>query len=521
MNTLLKSSFLLFFLFLSINCFCQDDGSVSEESSIAKASNVRIRSSAIMDREDEIFYGFKKDSKILIPFEYDELPSVLAPLMRAKKNQKYGIINSKNEIIVPFVYDALPYPLLDFMLVRMDEKEGLIDMKGRIIIPVEYQGVYKSPFEENIYIAVSEDKINEFDREGNMQKSDFIYFKNYQYKKIVSVGNNAGKYGIVDYQKKEIIPLVYDCPLESFRNIDGIYQWKTCVNQKYGVIDIDQKLILAFEYEDVKKVCFNNWFEIREGKNVGIINEEGETIVPIEYDETSPIAINRTGNRLVIVTKDDLRGVYHEARKVIIPLEYEYLKFMRHKFIKVGKGDEFGLFDLNGKLVLPCEFEEDIIFKNNTLTACRKLERKGKYSSDGQLVPAKKFQFQEQLGDYLVVASSNEAGAKKGLVDNVGNLIALPDYDSFRVQKFENLGYNFFIFEKEGKFAFSVDNLLSKIQVLNKFTYDNLAFGIYKKDGKKLIAKGHDLKDIIGYSLSPNRKERTYINIRVQEILIK
>ncbi|MBK7408971.1 MAG: WG repeat-containing protein [Saprospirales bacterium] len=56
-------------------------------------------------------YGWvDKYHKVLIPFEYQELPEPISAFNPAKKNGKYGAIDASGKVVIPFKYSSLsPY----------------------------------------------------------------------------------------------------------------------------------------------------------------------------------------------------------------------------------------------------------------------------------------------------------------------------------------------------------------------------------------------------------------------------
>jgi len=87
---------------------------------------------------------------------YDDLVTISDDLLIAKKNNKYGIINSSNKTIIDFKYDGIE-AIDNYYVVLLNDKIGVIDKDGKEIIPINYT-VYKQDFslrlccgQENIF----------------------------------------------------------------------------------------------------------------------------------------------------------------------------------------------------------------------------------------------------------------------------------------------------------------------------------------------------------------------------------
>ncbi|TAG06489.1 MAG: WG repeat-containing protein [Cytophagia bacterium] len=107
--------------------------------------------------------GFWHDEiKKQIPLEYDFLkainfnPEFKNGIFKLYKNQKCGLINTKNEEILPFIYEDIKFPI-DFKpelptLTRLCVKEnnlwGVINLKGKKMIHYKYSSIM--PFENGI-----------------------------------------------------------------------------------------------------------------------------------------------------------------------------------------------------------------------------------------------------------------------------------------------------------------------------------------------------------------------------------
>ncbi|MBK8623545.1 MAG: WG repeat-containing protein [Saprospiraceae bacterium] len=67
-----------------------------------------LRPSGVLKDFDTKKYGIiDKNGDTIVPFIYDLLPNSFSEKMIAKKNGKFGIINSKNQILVDFKYNEL------------------------------------------------------------------------------------------------------------------------------------------------------------------------------------------------------------------------------------------------------------------------------------------------------------------------------------------------------------------------------------------------------------------------------
>ena len=104
-----------------------------------------------------------------------------------------------------------------------------------------------------------------------------------------------GKYGIIDINGKEIIPIQYD----NIETTEGVLE---CYPGEVGIINYnnllsivqmkDGKILFPFEYEDIKPtdVTHNrywrevSWYIVMKNGKYGCIKPDGEVVLPLEYD---------------------------------------------------------------------------------------------------------------------------------------------------------------------------------------------------------------------------------------------
>lgn len=205
------------------------------------------------------------------------------------------------------------------------------------------------------------------------------------YKDFIYVYTGKGKkrkIGMVDADGNIILPL---------QKIDTISwiskKYKTMIvskKGKYGMIDFTGKVIVPFKYKniDISGIPLSedylkneNTFFIWKDKNTyGLMRENGEMIIPVEYDirgnnnRLELMLANTVSNYNVIVlskkTKKGWKRTWMEIEtgKMLVPMEYEKIGLLGNyfpnvKIYQVGNKNLSGLIDANGKMILPVEYE--------------------------------------------------------------------------------------------------------------------------------------------------------------------
>lgn len=170
------------------------------------------------------------NNKVIIPLEYDRKlthpVSRVYPLWNKKffqlaKNNRWGILGIDGKVIIPFQYasvDTLPYaPAPMFITGREDSGYmyllmGVIDTHNKILIPHKYTSIVytKSGSMKGFVVTDTNDKAAWIDYPSfktliQPYYNDVRFFE--RDKLIASIDR---KYGIVNTQKKVLLPLEYD-----------------------------------------------------------------------------------------------------------------------------------------------------------------------------------------------------------------------------------------------------------------------------------------------------------------------
>ncbi len=242
-------------------------------------------------KKGKIYSIFNKDLKRLgESYEpvYNDFSTTTPFIIFKNIRNKYGIAASSGEIIVPFEYDELfKIEKTQFFKASKGDKFGVIDEKGKIRIPIQYKEIY------SLY--------DKFDVEKHLKNNLFIADGN----KIIGVNNEIKISG-------------YDSLDPIFNNHNYLIVSK---NKKFGIIDIDKKIILPLEYDEI-----SNWTEygprhskfiVKNGKTGLIDHETFKVTIPTMYDKLLYL------NGLIFAKKEKREGIINEEGRVICDFIYD------------------------------------------------------------------------------------------------------------------------------------------------------------------------------------------------------
>ena len=141
-----------------------------------------------------------------------------------------------------------------FKRVKTPEKNeftwGAIDDEGHVVIEPKY-GPFRDCWED----------------------ADFIYLK-------VKDKNGTVRYGALGYDGRQRLPFVYDYD----EDIDVEHgKCVMCKNGMYGIVNLDNQLLLPFEYKKMKGWKKNQWLVAKDGKNCGYMDGNLRIVIPMKY----------------------------------------------------------------------------------------------------------------------------------------------------------------------------------------------------------------------------------------------
>ena len=236
-------------------------------------------------------YGFiDKTGKEIIPIKYNEVKPFYGDLALVVLNGKYGFVDKKGEEIISLKYDynefIYEYPVFqykDLAKVVLNKKWGFIDKTGKEIVPLKYDHV--EDFGKGGLAKVKlGDKYGYIDRKGlevipikyNWTRIDPIWGCSY-------MAILDGESYIVDAKSDSVIVSKY------YDETDDFYEGRAKVKlkNKYGFIDKDKKEVIPLKYDDAD--FFSEglvWVKL--DNKYGFIDDMGQEIIPLKYDNAYP-----------------------------------------------------------------------------------------------------------------------------------------------------------------------------------------------------------------------------------------
>ncbi len=338
-------------------------------------------------------------------------------VLRVKKDNRYGLINFEGKEVLSANYDSITSlkGVTNIIKVEKDGKFGLFDLNGNMIIKTEYDEI--SLFDKSNTKSFIVKKYNKYGVAGE----DELEAK---YKEIKQVSGN-GMYVVKESDNWKIISKDGATELESdFGDVKSINGDNIIVskNNKLGVINTQGNQILPIEYQDLI-YAFSNYYIAKKDDKYGIINTSNETKLAFKYTQISHLKsvdfieawteTNETeifNNNLEykltgLITDLDVDKGYMRIR---ISEEYKYynFKFEEKKNTEILSGNtlfldkkdgKYGFIDLNGKVKVEYIYDDATEQNSFGYAAINKDGKWGCINQNGEIIVEPKYSLQNNL----------------------------------------------------------------------------------------------------------------------------
>lgn len=251
-----------------------------------------------------------KEGKVRIDFQYELVSLFRKGVAVVKKKGRFGVINKDNEIILPFNYDYCSQDFLGNFIVRKNELCGYFSLNGKEMMPVKYKRIQALNKDTFLVNERGQYKIIKDNNEVNLPQVDEVMV--YKESNVLVIARN-GKYGMIDYNGREIMKCKYDF----FRGeMDG-YSFSAILGGKWGIVD-----------------------------------NQGNVIVDFLFDE-----IYGDSGNLILAKLDGKYGFIDRNCEIVIPFKYDYANNFKNGIAPVCINYRWGIIDINDKILIECKFQ--------------------------------------------------------------------------------------------------------------------------------------------------------------------
>ncbi|MCL1919083.1 MAG: WG repeat-containing protein [Peptococcaceae bacterium] len=269
-------------------------------------------------------------------------------------------------------------------------------------------------------------------------KSGLIYDTIHPFYKGRALVEKDGKCGYINTEGDEVVPLVYD---RSGRGYFPLFDLEKA-HSRYVAKDGKTFIVEVFDDQDKRTdlIDENNWRWVEKDGKEGIIDADGNVIIPLEYDlvggsvnvhfyengDDSGIKDVSFYEGRLRVLADRKWGFIDRANTVIIPLEYDYVLNFDEGIAHVEKDGKSGYVDTYGTLVIPLEYDSLGVFTSEGLIRAGQNGKWGFCDIRGNVVIPLEY---DGAGDFVNGFARVEKDGKHGYIDTNGQTVISLEYE--------------------------------------------------------------------------------------------
>lgn len=293
------------------------------------SENKENETEVVNEKNEKILTQYKQVLPLMFKDAYTETPyekSVLA----YKQNEKYGIIDFKGKRLTNAIYDSIESLLYKegCLLVKQEDKYGVITMKGKQVIEVAYDDIIADGY---------------YEEDTKYQKAGFI---------VRQKKEEGYRYGYINNKAEKILEVEYN----EIDRVTEISQENTAYllafkNGQAGVYK-NNKLIIKHGYEEIEYNKQTELFIVQKNDKQGVINKEGNEILPVEYDYILISGKNITAQKDNNTKYFDLKGNEEKNQNNKTTLDTENPNY----FITINEAEKYGICSKDGNIILENEY---------------------------------------------------------------------------------------------------------------------------------------------------------------------
>ena len=285
-------------------------------------------------------------------------------LVWVTKGDIYGLYNTKfKKFIIEPRYDKAEFYGKNLSRIKIGKFYGFIDNSGKKLSDLMYETTIN--LSKTLILAKEANKFVLIPKENLTSDnlgfaSGKLTLENEYDRVIVSYADNyavvelAGKFGYINEEGEEVIPLKYEAATLFDGNIASVQFGET-----WGAINKDGKTVIDFKYKAMGN--FQDGYAVAKNKKNkwSLIDVKDKSLFPFKYEFLTPM--NDEG--VAIAKNKGKYGLIDQAGEIIVPFKYDFeekyagLLQICEGYIWLKKDNKWGTVDHSGKNIIPFKYD--------------------------------------------------------------------------------------------------------------------------------------------------------------------
>lgn len=370
-------------------------------------------------RKDKLWGCVNTAGSFVVPVEYEHVSAPIDGLIKAQKNGNWGLLDTNGITLIPCNYQEIGDKLNHFRLVKQDNLWGLVNEGGALVVPCRYASI--SPFKEGKAKVTTENGQGYIDAQGHeLIPCKYKGFNYFAYNDLLE------HYLSLEWQKKEAKIKTQYQEIQSQSKI--AYLWVK-QNNLFGMIDTNEHLVVPFRYDSYEKT--ETGFIVQSGGKMGWVNNAAKEKISCTYNVLAEIksgwlkALEESGWTIIDSSGQRISNQYFD----------EVADFSGQGFFTVRQGNDWGMINVKGEMVVPCQYEKiHSIYAQEQYFIVQKNKKEGLYiAGTGESIPCFYDDLEYTPNDLLIVKQNG----KFGLITQGGLDIQSVHYDRVTYKEVE------------------------------------------------------------------------------------
>ena len=282
-------------------------------------------------------------------------------VLKYKLGGLYGLIDFDGNKITENIYNSITN--IDYkegnLRVEQNGRYGVINIKGTTILEPEYDAIMADGY---------------YEEETKYEKAGFV---------LRIVTDDGYRFGYADRTGKIVLDTLYN-EISRLTEIEGddVYL-VTSSNGRYGLYK-NNKEVLANEYTSISFDPNNNLLVVQKDQAQGVVDLEGNNIVPIDYDsiiiggkyidaqkgeetvvfdsegnnlDTDIVSYNQVSDLAIVIDKNNNYNIVDSSGNKKLRENYTYIEYFNNNYFIVTKDGKTGVIDGNGSIAINIEYD--------------------------------------------------------------------------------------------------------------------------------------------------------------------
>lgn len=239
---------------------------------------------------------------------------------------KWGFIDASGKVVVDFKYAEVKSFSNGLAVVfNEDGRAGLVDHNGKEILSPRYSDI-SDLNGDYAYFVIRDDSSGRIvetygflDRQGKVVSEEKFSYVKFIYKDIAAVKKDYGQYFLTRIGGGRVGDM-YFVDISEFKDDYAVVE----IKGKYGVIDYTGKIVIPVEFVKIRDYQNGFFVASKVGRNgdimYGLIDKNGETVIDFEYSD-----IVGPSEGFITYKIGNLYGIMDLSGRIVLEPEYELL----------------------------------------------------------------------------------------------------------------------------------------------------------------------------------------------------